>query len=193
ISTQFGNAAIPQLGMNLIFPNSYIDIGIIIAILVAVFLQFLLNKTTLGFELKAVGLSKEASKYAGIKIKQSIITSMVISGALIGMASALNYLPLNPDYFRYQTLVDPIGFKGISVALMGGSNPIGIIFSGIFISFIEKGSLTMQLFGYNKEIASIITSAIIYMIAISAFVGQMIDQSIKNKKSQAKKLGDPNV
>src|SRR5690606_19127247 len=66
ISTQFGNAAIPQLGMNLIFPNSYIDIGIIIAILVAVFLQFLLNKTTLGFELKAVGLSKEASKYAGI-------------------------------------------------------------------------------------------------------------------------------
>lgn len=193
ISTQFGSAAIPQLGMNLIFPNSYIDIGIIIAILVAVFLQFLLNKTTLGFELKAVGLSKEASKYAGIKIKQSIITSMVISGALIGMASALNYLPLNPDYFRYQTLVDPIGFKGISVALMGGSNPIGIIFSGIFISFIEKGSLTMQLFGYNKEIASIITSAIIYMIAISAFVGQMIDQSIKNKKSQAKKLGDPNV
>jgi len=171
VNTTFPTANIPKVGLDTIFPNSNIDLSIIIAIGVAILIWFILKKTTLGYQLKAVGHSPEGSKYAGINNKRNVIISMMIAGALAGLAAAMSYLPLKPDYFRPVTKINPMGFEGISVALIAFSNPIGIIFSGVMISYIKQGALTMQFVGFNKEITNIITSVIIYMIAISSFIG----------------------
>jgi general nucleoside transport system permease protein len=196
ISISFPTAEIPRLGLNQLFPGSYIDMSILIAIAVAILIWFILKKTTLGYQLKAVGFSKDASKYAGIPVSRNMILSMMIAGGLAGLAAAMNYLPANPDYFRSFSQINPIGFEGISIALIAQSHPIGIIFSGIFISFIKKGALLMQFFGFNKEITSIIMSVIIYMISISAFVGQFIKKRKLMKKQKSKLVeerGDANV
>ena len=174
INNVFPTAAIPRFGLDRLFPGSYIDMSIIIAIGVAILVWFVLKKTTLGYQLTSVGLSKEGSKYAGINVKRNIIVSMVISGALAGLAAAMNYLPFNPDVLRPDQKISMVGFEGISIALIAQSNPIGIIFSGIFISLIKKGSLFMQFYGFTKEISGIIVAVIIYMIAISSFIGNSL-------------------
>lgn len=185
IRVDYVTAQIPRFGLNQIFRGSYIDMSIIIAILVAFLIWFVLKKTTLGYQLKAVGFSRDASKYAGINVPRNMILSMMIAGGLAGLAAAMNYLPANPDYFRPFAQINPIGFEGISIALIAQSHPIGIIFSGIFISYIKKGALMMQFFGFNKEITSIVISVIIYMISISAFVGQYIQSKKRKQKTEA--------
>ncbi|VEU79715.1 ABC transporter permease [Haploplasma axanthum] len=184
INTIYPTANVPRLGLNVIFPGSYIDMGILIAIGLAVISSIVLRKTTVGYELVAVGNSVDGSKYAGINVKKNIILAMAISGAIAGAAAALNYLPQNPDYFRPYADVNPIGFEGISVALIAQSSPIGTIFSGIFIAFIKQGALNMQFAGFDKEITNIIVAVIIYMIAISSFIGAYLMKRIEKKKKE---------
>jgi simple sugar transport system permease protein len=169
INAYYPTANTPTLGLGTLFPGSYIDFGIILAIMVAVIIWFILKKTTLGYQLKAVGYSISGSKYSGINYRRNVIVSMMISGALAGLGAAIAYLAIKPDYIRVA-----IGFEGISVALIAQSNPLGIIFSGIFISYIKQGALTMQLLGYDKQITSIVVAVIIYMIGISSFLGAYI-------------------
>lgn len=184
VSAVFPTAHIPRLGLGELFPRSNIDISIIIAILVAVLIWFILRKTTLGYQLKAVGHSTEGARYAGINYKKNVIISMMIAGGLAGFAAAMNYLPLKPDYFRPVEQINLVGFEGISIALIAQSNPLGIIFSGILISYIKQGALSMQLFGFDKQITNIVVSVIIYMIAISAYLGQLI----QTKRERARQL-----
>ncbi len=106
----------------------------------AILIWVVLDKTTFGYELKAVGLNKNAARYAGINEKKNLVLSMVIAGALAGFGAGLYYLsgvsewnPLN------STTLPAMGFNGISVALLASSNPIGTIFSALFISHITVG------------------------------------------------------
>jgi len=197
IKAYFPTAHTPTFGLNEIgiFKGSNLDISILIAVAVAIFIWIILNKSTLGYQLKAVGYSTDASKYAGINYKKNIIVSMCFAGGLAGLAAALNYLPIKPDYFSGTTKIVPYGFDGISVAFIGQSNPIGIIFSGIFISYVKQGSLSMQLYGYDKEIANIVMSAIIYTIAISTFIGTYLQiRKVKAlKRLEEKREGDVDV
>lgn len=182
INPVYPTANIPTLGLNKLFAGSYLDMGILIAIMLAFIIYVVLRKTTFGYEVVAVGHSTEGSKYAGINVKKNIILAMTISGALAGIAAALNYLPINPDNIRPYAVVNPIGFEGISVALIAQSNPIGTIFSGLFISYLKQGALSMQLIGFDKEISNIIISVIIYMIAISSFISSVVIKRIEKRK-----------
>lgn len=182
INTVYPTANIPTLGLNKLFAGSYLDMGILLAILLAFIIYVVLRKTTFGYEVVAVGHSTEGSKYAGINVKKNIILAMTISGALAGIAAALNYLPINPDNIRPYAIVNPIGFEGISIALIAQSNPIGTIFSGLFISYLKQGALSMQLFGFDKEISNIIISVIIYMIAISSFISGIVVKRIEKRR-----------
>ncbi|MDA3931980.1 MAG: ABC transporter permease [Tenericutes bacterium] len=182
INTNFPTAHTPVLGLDKLFPGSNIDISIIIAILVAILMWFILEKTTLGYQLKAVGNSKDASKYSGINYKKSVAVSMMIAGGLAGLAAALHYLPIKPGYFRPVETINLIGFEGISIALIGQSNPLAIIFSGTLISYIKEGASQMQLYGFNKEITNIVISVIIYMIAISAYLGSVVNKRKERQK-----------
>lgn len=158
-----------------------IPFGFVIAILMSLFIHFVFKKTTFGYELKAVGLNQKASKYAGIHVGRKMITSMMISGALAGMAGATYYL----GYFSsIQPKVLPsTGFDAIAVSLLGNSNPIGILASSFLISVIGKGSTYMSsAAGLDAEIASVITGLILLFSACGAF----IREKVKRAKDQMK-------
>lgn len=182
ISLNHPTANTPHLGLNKLFTGSNLDIAIIIVVLVAILIAFILNKTTLGYQLKAVGYSNSGSKYAGIPYKRNIVIAMFISGALAGLGAALAYLPTKPVYMRPLTTLVNYGFDGMSVSLLASNNPIGIIFSGIFISYIKAGAKPMQFAGFDKEIGNIVISVIIYMAALSSFFGMLLQKRKEKKK-----------
>ncbi len=181
-------AAIPRWGMDKIFFNmkgKFVDAasvngGILIALAVAVLMYFILNKTTFGYELKACGYNRDASRYAGINERRSILLSMVIAGMLAGIGGALMYLaPANGLHIRVEEVLSPQGFNGIPVALLGLSNPIGIIFSGLFIAHISQGGYYLQKLNYMPEIIDIIIAAIIYFSAFSLLIKNLIGKAGK--------------
>ena len=169
-------SALPSGGLDKIFFEqmgrlvraSSVNIGIYIAIAAAIIIYILLNKTTFGYELKACGLNRNASRYAGINEKRSIVLSMVIAGALAGLAGAVMYLAKSDGlHIDVVDVLAPQGFNGIPVALLGLSNPIGIIFSGVFIAHLEQGGYYLQKLNYMPEIIDIIIGAIIYFSAFA--------------------------
>jgi ABC-type uncharacterized transport system permease subunit len=174
-------ANIPKFGLDKLFPGSMVGGGIIIAIILAVVIHIILSKTTFGFELKACGFNRYASRYAGINEKRCIVLSMVISGALAGIGGGLMYLAGSGKYILIEDVIAPEGFTGISVALLGMSHPIGTLFAGLFIGYITQGGSQMQLAGYVPEIVDIITAVIIYFAAF-ALVLRSVLQRIRMKR-----------
>lgn len=167
-------AIIPKLGLDKLFPRSNVNAGFLIAILAAVLVYIILNKTTFGYELKAVGHNRDASKYAGINEKRSIILSMVIAGALAGLGGGLLYLAGTGKFIEVVDVLAAEGFTGIPVALLGLSHPFGILFAGLFIGYITVGGDYMQLYDFVPEIIDIIVASIIYFSAFSLIVKNII-------------------
>lgn len=180
-------ANLPKAGLDKLFPGTNINIGILIAILFVVLIYIILNKTTFGYELKACGKNPDASKYAGVNEKRNIVLSMVIAGALSGIGGALLYLANSGKYMQVLDVIAPEGFSGISVALLGLSNPVGILFAGLFIGHITVGGYNMQLFDFVPEVIDIIIAAIIYCGALSLLFRTVIYkiQMRKSKKADA--------
>lgn len=151
-----------------------IPLGFFLAMLVVVAVYFILERTTLGYELKAVGCSKSAARYAGIDVGRSIVISMTISGALAGLAGVTYYLGYVAS-IQPRTLVST-GYDAIAVSLLGSNNPIGIVFSTILISTISYGSNYMKsVAGVEIEIASVITGIILLCSASNEFVKRYIE------------------
>lgn len=172
------SAVLPKGGLDNIFYNqlgtmkdlSTVNSGIYIAIIVAIIMYIIINKTTFGYELKACGFNQNASKYAGINAKRNVVLSMVIAGMLAGLGGGLLYL--SGASGRHIKVVDELaseGFNGIPVALLGLSNPIGIIFSAIFISYITQGGNFLQTLNFAPEVIDIIIAVIIYFSAFSLY------------------------
>lgn len=165
---EFAQSIIPDFGLNKFFQTNSTTIAIFLAIAVAVIVWVVLNKTTFGYELKAVGLNKNAARYAGINEKKNVILSMAIAGALAGFGAGLYYLsnvsqwsPLN------STSLPAMGFNGIPVALLASSNPIGTVFSALFISHISVGGSFLSTKYFPSEISDLISGIIIYLCAFS--------------------------
>ena len=163
-----------------------IPLGIILAILTVFLVRFIMNRTVFGFEMKAVGCSRTAAKYAGIKVGKNIVITMVISGALSGLAGVTYYL----GYFAsiQPKVLTSTGFDAIAVSLLGNNNPVGIIFSSFLITVISKGSTYMSpASGVQQEIASVITGIILLFSACGAFVryktGRLRD-TVKERKGE---------
>ncbi len=176
-------ANIPKMGLDKVFPESSVNGGIFIAAAAAVCVYLLLNKTTFGYELKAVGLNKDASRYAGMNEKRNQILSMAIAGALSALAGALVYLAGSGKHIEVQDVLAGEGFTGISVALLGLSDPLGILLSGLFIAYITAGGFYLQLFNFSTEIIDIIIAVIIYFSAFSLFVRGMISRMRKKRQT----------
>ncbi len=170
-------AILPKAGLDEVFGSNYINIGIFVAILVAIILYVVLNKTTFGYELKACGSNRFASIYAGINAKKNIVLSMVIAGALAGIGGALYYLSGTADY-NIQKVLPAMGFNGISVALLATSHPVGTIFSAVFISYIQVGGEALQP-TFAKEMVDIIIAVIIYLSAFALFTKTILSRFIK--------------
>ncbi len=181
-------AIIPKAGLDALLNSNYMNISIFIALAVAIIVWFVLNRTTFGYELKACGYNRNASEYAGINAKRNIVLSMMISGALAGLGGGIYYLSGTAQYTLVKELVG-MGFNGIPVALLASSNPLGTIFSALFISYIEVGGEALQP-EYAKEIIDIIIAAIIYLSAFSLLMKELIGRAMQRKKADnAKEAG----
>ncbi|MBO4379236.1 MAG: ABC transporter permease [Clostridia bacterium] len=145
-----------------------IPLAFVLAVIACAFVKIMLDRTVLGYELKAVGANRTAAGYAGIRVGRSIVVSMAISGALAGLAGVSYYL----GYFasiQPKTLIST-GFDSIAVCLLGSSDPIGIMFSSFLIEVIAKGSTYMSSQqSIESEIISVITGLILLFSACSAF------------------------
>ena len=164
--------ATSKMGLDLLFPGSQVNGGILIAILMAVLVYILLNKTTLGYELKACGSNRHAARYAGINDKRNIVLSMAIAGALAGAGASLYWLSGNTEFYwtTYQAL-PAAGFNGIPVALLAVNNPIGVVFTGIFMAMLNiVGQTLTGLTAYNEYITDVIISVIVYLSAFSLVI-----------------------
>jgi len=176
-----------KLGLDKLFPGSQVNGGIIVAILLAIGVYILINKTTLGYELKACGANRHAARYAGIHDKRNIVLSMALSGALAAAGASLYYLSGNTEFFwsTYQSL-PAAGFNGIPVALLALNNPIGVIFSALFMAMLDIVGLQLtNLTAYNEYITDVIIAVIVYLSAFSLAIRMFIAGKAKKREAEA--------
>lgn len=187
LRTNNPNALIPHMGLQHLFAdNRYVTIAIPLAIIFAILVWVVLEKTKLGYELKATGLSINAAKYAGMKEKKNIILTMAISGALAGLGAGFLYLCGIEQWSCAQTAVPNMGFNGIAAAFLGGIHPIGVIFSSFFIQHITSGGAYVDKMVYCAQISDLIAAIIIYFCGFVLFFKHVMKSRIK--KAEDKKL-----
>ncbi len=160
--------------------NEYMTIAIPITIIVAIVILVVLNKTTFGYELKATGHNKDAAKYAGMNAKKNIILTLVISGAIAGMAAGLYYLT-GIEHYKTASSVPGMGFTGIAVAFLGGLNPIGAIIAGLFVEYITLGGQYLNTNYYNPQVADLMIAIIIYLCGFVLFFKTILSRPGKVK------------
>ncbi|MGI5971980.1 MAG: ABC transporter permease [Oscillospiraceae bacterium] len=183
----YPEAVIPDFGMGAFFKNRSTTIAIFLAAIVAVIIYIVISKTTFGYELKACGYNRNSAKFAGINEKKNIILSMVIAGALAGFGAGLYYLSGVAEWKPMESTALPaIGFNGIPVALLASSNPIGIIFSAVFISHITTGGSLMNSNYFPPEVADIISGIIIYLSAFSLLIRSLF----KRRRMRSRLVGE---
>ena len=178
--------ATSKMGLDKLFPGSQVNGGILIAIVIAILVYVLMTKTTLGYELRTCGSNRHAARYAGINDKRNIVLSMAIAGALSAGGAALYWLSGNTEFFwsTYQSL-PAAGFNGIPVALLAVNNPIGVIFTGLFMAMLDiVGQNLTGYTAYNEYITDVIISVIVYLSAFSLVI-QMLLRSTKASKTNA--------
>ncbi|MGD1822602.1 MAG: ABC transporter permease [Pleomorphochaeta sp.] len=168
--------------------SNYINLGLFVAIIAVIVIKFIMDKTTLGYELKACGYNRFGAEYAGIKVNRSVVLSMMIAGGLAGLAGVSYYCGYSG---KIQIGILPNqGFDGIAVALLGASNPIGVVFSSIFFGILQAGKGFMS--GNTlvpPELADTIIAVIIYFTATSVMFKKFWDKRFKsiNEKRNIKK------
>lgn len=141
--------------------------GFIVAIIAVVVMWFILWRTTLGFELRSVGFSPDASRYAGMNVGRNIVLSMVISGIFAGLAGAMEGLGTY-QYMMINSSFTGIGFNGIAVALLGMNTPIGVVLAGALFAGLQTGGLTMQaVAGVPTDLIQVVIALIIFFVGSS--------------------------
>ena len=175
--------------------NKYMTIAVPLTIIIAIAILWVLNKTTFGYELKATGHSKDAAKYAGMNAKRNIILSLVISGAISGLAAGLYYLT-GIEHYKIASSVPGMGFSGIAVAFLGGLHPIGTIFAGLFVTYITQGGQYLNTNYYNPQVADLMIAIIIYLCGFVLFFKTLITKPVSklgtapNANAEDNKAGD---
>lgn len=163
-----------------------IPLGILLAVIVVAAVWFFLEKTRTGYELKAVGFSRSAARYAGIKVGRSMVLAMILSGALSGLAGVTYYLGYVGS-IQPKVLVST-GFDAIAVSLLGNNNPVGIVFSTILITLIGKGSTYMKSSaGVDSEIASVITGIILLFSACNVYIRYRMERKKREQQPGSRK------
>ncbi|MGX7031204.1 ABC transporter permease [Vagococcus zengguangii] len=163
--------------------GSRLNLGIFLAIAFLVLVWFLLKKTTLGLEIRSVGLNPFASEYAGMSSKRTIIISMVISGALAGLGGVVQGLGTFNNFFVQGSSLS-IGFDGMAVSLLGSGTSVGILISALLFSVLKLGGQGMQFAGIPPELVDVVIASIIFFIGISFIIKLFIDKVIKDKKAE---------
>jgi len=166
------------------FGGSRVNAGLFLALIALVVVWLLMKKTTLGFEIRSVGLNPFASEYAGMSSKRTIILSMVISGALAGLGGVVEGLGTYQNFF-VQTTSLTIGFDGMAVSLLGSGSAIGILLSAVLFSILKIGGLGMQTgAGVPFEIVNVSIALIIFFVGINFLIRLMMAKFFGGKKQE---------
>ena len=182
---QAKDSVLPTLGLDKLFAdNKYVGLAIPLAILMAVLIWILLEKTKMGYELKATGNNPNAAKYCGMKENRNIILTMFLAGGLASMGGALFYLTDLEQWNVYASAVPAMGFNGIAAAFLGGLSPIGCIFSSYFITHITAGALHLNTTMYFAQVADFITAVIIYLCGFVLFFKTLIRKRMRKQEER---------
>ena len=157
--------------------------GILFAVIAAVVIWVIIEKTTLGYKLKAVGFNRNCAQYGGINADGSVLTALGISGLLSGLGGAVQVLGMAGRLSQFAGQ-EGFGFEGITVALIGGSNPIGCIFSGIFYGAMKYGGSKLSIVKAPSEVVDIIMGCVVLLIAISHVFKVFVLNAAKKKEAK---------
>lgn len=178
------NASLQLDWLTSLTSGSRLNLGLFIAIFVVILYWFIMKHTTVGFELRSVGMNKHAAEYAGMSAKKNIILSMFISGALAGLGGAIQGLGTFGNIFT-QGHLPTEGFDGIAVGLLGLGTPIGTFLSAILFGILNIGSAFMPNgAGVPDELAQVITASIIFFIGANYIIRYVIEKRTSRKKQQ---------
>ena len=183
----FGSAAVlPTLGLDKLFnDNTYVTLAIPLAIILAIVVDVVLNKTRFGYELRATGNNKFAAKYCGMAAKRNIILTLVIAGALSGLGASLLYQSGYEQWQVTASSVPAMGFNGIAATFLGGLNPIGTIFASFFIQHITSGGAYVDKTIYCSQISDLISAIIIYLCGFVLFMKYAMNTAIAKREEKA--------
>ena len=174
-------AGIPWLREMLVKTDA--NIGFIIAIAMAFFIAWLLTKTKVGYEIRAVGFNRDAAQFAGINVQKNIVLCMLISGALCGLAGALTITGISPHAISTLAAFENYGFNGLSVAFIAGCSAVGCIpASLLFAALIYGGQTVQQVMGAPSEIINIMIGTIVFFMALGGIVPSLADR-IERKRA----------
>ncbi|ESU32981.1 sugar ABC transporter permease [Bacillus sp. 17376] len=170
------------------FDGSYINLGLFLAVIAVIIIAFIIEKTTLGFELKAVGFNRFAAEYAGMKVNRNIILSMLISGALAGVGGVAMYTG-NASSIQIGILPAQ-GYDGIAVALLGANHPVGVFFAAVLFGILYSGTGFMNaMTEIPPELANTIIAIIIYFAATSVMIERLLNKFKARKSNKEDKSG----
>ncbi len=174
---------LPSAQLMKILPPSRLSAGIIIALLAAAFIWWLLWKTTIGYEVRAVGLNPYSAEYAGIRPNYNMLLAMLISGGLAGLGGGIIITGL---FYRYQHGFQPgYGFTAIAVSLVGGNNPPGVVLAALLFATLSQGALGMQnVAGVPQDIVLVIQALVIFFVAAPQIV-QALPQWLEKRRAAA--------
>ena len=189
LSSFNASALLPTMGLDKLFGNNqYVTIAIPLAILSAIVIAVILEKTKFGYELKATGNNKNAAKYCGMREKQNIIVTLIIGGGLAGMGAALLYLTGMEQWSCSQSSVPGMGFNGIAAAFLGCLDPLGSLLSSFFIQHITNGGGYVDKTMYCSQISDLISAIIIYLCGFVLFLRQFINSRIAKAEDRKAEL-----
>ena len=180
------SAVLPSLGLGRFFNNNqYVGLAIPLAVLIAIVVWVVLEKTRFGYELRATGNNKNAAKYCGMAEKRNIILTLAISGMLAAMGASMLYLTGYEQWQCSTSSVPGMGFNGIAAAFLGGLNPIGTILASFFIQHITAGGAYVDKSMYCAQISDLISAIIIYLCGFVLFMKYAMNSAIARKEEKA--------
>ena len=186
LSHKNASAILPSLGLGSLFNgNQYVGLALPLSIVIAVLVWVVLEKTRIGYELRATGNNKNAAKYCGMAEKRNIIKTLAISGMLAGLGAAMLYLTGYEQWQCSTSSVPGMGFNGIAAAFLGGLNPIGAILASFFIQHITAGGAYVDKSMYCAQISDLISSIIIYLCGFVLFMKYAMNTAIAKREEKA--------
>ena len=186
LSHKNASAILPSLGLGSLFNgNQYVGLALPLSIVIAILVWVVLEKTRIGYELRATGNNKNAAKYCGMAEKRNIIMTLAISGALAGMGAAMLYLTGYEQWQCSTSSVPGMGFNGIAAAFLGGLNPFGTILASFFIQHITAGGAYVDKSMYCAQISDLISSIIIYLCGFVLFMKYAMNTAIAKREEKA--------
>ena len=163
-----------------------VNIAFIVAILVAIAIWFVLYRSKLGFELRAVGFNRDAAEFAGMPVERNTVLAMVIAGGISGLAGALMITGIQPHCISTLAAFENYGFNGFSVALIAGSSPIGCIFAGLLFGGLLYGGTSVQMaVGAPTDIINIMIGTIVFFVALARVVTLVAERLEKRSAERA--------